>query len=66
MRPPSKVPKQILNPSPSLPIKFSFGISTLSKYNSVVSDDLIPSYFSGFPTLKPLNPFSTIKQEIPL
>ena len=37
-----------------------------SKYNSDVSDALIPSLSSGFPTSKPLYPFSTIKQYIPL
>ena len=38
----------------------------LSKYSSHVSEARIPSLFSGLPVSKPSQPFSTIKQEIPL
>jgi hypothetical protein len=56
----------ILKPSPSLPILFSEGTLTLSKYNSHVSDALIPNFSSAFPDSNPLNSFSTIKQDTPL
>ena len=65
IRPPSRSLRDCTNPSPSFPIRFSFGILQLSKISSAVSLARIPNLSSFFPPLNPGVPLSTIKADIP-
>lgn len=56
----------ILNPSPALPKRFSFGILQSSNMRLQVDDALMPSLSSRFPKLNPGMGFGTIKALIPL
>ena len=65
IRPASSVCIIILKPWPSLPIRFSAGITQFSKIRSAVAEPLIPIFFSCLPNEKPGVSFSTMKVEIP-
>jgi hypothetical protein len=65
MRPPSSTRMASTKPSPSLPSRFSAGISQSSKISSLVSLARRPSLFSFLPGRKPGVPFSTTKAERP-
>ena len=53
IRPESRVIMKFVNPSPSLPSRFSAGTSTSSRISSRVSDERQPSLSSFFPERKP-------------
>ena len=64
--PPDKVFIAKEKPNPFSPILFSFGTTTSVNIIECVSDPLIPSLSSFFPTITPCVSFSTIKALIPL
>jgi len=64
--PPSSPATAILNPSPSLPTRFSAGTRQLSNVTIAVGCDFQPSFFSWAPNDRPGVPFSTAMQEMPL
>ena len=65
IRPPSRIFKLPVNPSPSGPSKFSCGTWQSLKITSEVSLARIPSLFSFFPGLNPGIPFSKMNALIP-
>ncbi len=66
IRPLSRPVMAILNPSPSLPSKLSFGIRQFSNIRSTVSDARRPILSSIWPTLIPVVPWGTRNALIPL
>ena len=65
MRPPSSTRMASMKPSPSLPSRFSAGITQSSKIISAVSLARRPSLFSFLPGRNPFVPFSTMNAESP-
>jgi len=65
MRPPARVLRNCLKPSPSWPSRFSRGTKQSSKTSSTVSELRRPILFSFFPTRKPGAPFSTMNAQMP-
>ncbi len=59
--PPSRAFMAILNPIPSGPIRFFYGILTSSKVTNVVGWIDQPIFYSNFPNPSPLVSFSTMK-----
>src|SRR5260221_684654 len=65
IRPPSRIFRLPINPSPSAPSMFSSGTRQSLKITSEVSLARIPSLFSFLPGLKPGVPFSRINALMP-
>src|SRR5580704_5712610 len=65
MRPPSRMRRLSMNPSPSLPQSWEFGRRQLVQITSPVGEQRIPSLFSFLPVRKPGVPFSMMNAEIP-
>jgi hypothetical protein len=55
----------VLKPVPGSPIIRSPGIRQFSKYNSVVGEPLMPSFFSFGPTENPSSSACTMNDETP-
>src|SRR6266508_718906 len=65
IRPASRIFIEFVNPSPSVPRRFSSGIQQSSITSVQVSDARMPSLFSFLPTRMPGLSSSTMKEEIP-
>ena len=63
-RPPSRIVRNCLNPSPSLPSRFSLGMRQSSKISSAVEEARTPNLFSFLPMENPGVPVSTMNELI--